>query len=66
MFESKITVLEKGLDFVNILRKLNELELRRDFQESLSDAWESNRIDWKIKWNELKIELIEKKKWKMF
>ena len=31
--ESEIKVLEKALDFVPFQRKLNEPELRRDFQE---------------------------------
>ena len=33
--ESEIKVLEKGLDFVPFQRKLNEPELRRDFQDVL-------------------------------
>ena len=31
--QSKIGVLEKGLDFVPTEKKINEHELRRDFQE---------------------------------
>ena len=31
--ESEIKVLEKGLDFAPFQRKVNEQELRRDFQE---------------------------------
>ena len=31
--ESEIKVLEKGLDFAPFQRKVNEPELRRDFQE---------------------------------
>ena len=33
LFESKIKVLEKGLNFAHNLRKIHKLKLRRDFQE---------------------------------
>ena len=48
--ESKIKVLEKGLDFAPIQKKINEPELRRDFQDV--GVWEPSAIS---KMNQLNI-----------
>ena len=41
--ENEIEVLEKGLDFAPIQRKINKTELCKDFEESFRRMW--------IKWN---------------
>ena len=38
LFKSEIRVLEKGLDFVPFQRKVNEPELRKDFEEFSIDV----------------------------
>ena len=38
LFESEIRVLEKGLDFAPFQRKVNEPELRKDFEEFCIDV----------------------------
>ena len=38
LFKSEIRVLEKGLDFVPFQRKVNETELRKDFEEFCIDV----------------------------
>ena len=40
LFESEIRVLEKGLDFAPFQWKVNEPELRKDFEEFCIDVWE--------------------------
>ena len=38
LFKSEIRVLEKGLDFAQFHRKVNELELRKDLEEFCIDV----------------------------
>ena len=43
--DSEIKLLEKGLDFAPIQRKINELELRKDFNE----FYRRMRINWNFR-----------------